>query len=257
MTKTSPSSALLIIGNEILSGRTQDANLRFLAKNLGEIGLPLREVRVVPDVHEVIVRTVDELRARFNHVFTTGGIGPTHDDITAECIAAAFGVPLELHPASAALLAAHYGQENFTPARQRMAMLPRGATPIANPVSVAPGFTIGNVHVMAGVPSIMQSMFMKLLPELPRGTPVQSRAWHAVDIYESLISDKLRKIQEDEPLIDIGSYPWRFKDGRKGVTLVAKGTDPAILDSVSEKLKTLISDTGAIPVEGEPEQGAA
>ena len=151
-------AALLLIGNEILSGRTRDDNIQYLATRLGELGIPLREIRVIPDIRETIVANVTDLRARFDEVFTTGGIGPTHDDITAPCVAEAFGVAWEFHPATYDMLKEQFGAD-FNPARQRMAKLPRGATPIPNPVSRAPGFSIGNVHVMAGVPRIMRAMF--------------------------------------------------------------------------------------------------
>ncbi len=181
---TNPTACLLVIGNEVLSGRTQDANIKFLATRLGEIGIPLREVRVIPDVPATIIGTVNEVRARFDHVFTTGGIGPTHDDITSECIAAAFGVPWEPHPEAWARMERHYKPGEFNAARQRMATMPRGATLIDNAISIAPGFTIGNVHVMAGVPRIMQSMFDALAPSLAGGPPIVSRAVHAIGLLE-------------------------------------------------------------------------
>ena len=247
-----PSSALIVIGNEILSGRTQDANIRFLALHLGEIGAPLKEVRIIPDVHETIIATVNEMKARYDQVFTTGGIGPTHDDITAACVAEAFGVPLELHVETANLLEEHYGTDQFTEARQRMAMLPRGAKPIVNTVSIAPGFSIGNVHVLAGVPRIMQSMFEAVRPELKHGAPVLSRTWYALDIYESAIAASLESVQKRYPDLDLGSYPFRREDGKRGVALVAKGTDVNELDAASELIRELIAATGETPVEGEP-----
>src|SRR6185312_2448359 len=172
MSDENPTACLLVIGNEVLSGRTQDANIRFLATGLGARGIPLREVRVIPDVPRTIIETVNEVRAKFDYVFTTGGIGPTHDDITSECIAAAFGVPWEPHPDAWKRMAAVYKDRpgEFNAARQRMATMPRGAVLINNEVSVAPGFTMGNVHVMAGVPRIMQMMFEWLAPSL-RGGP--------------------------------------------------------------------------------------
>ena len=176
MPDTNPTACLLVIGNEVLSGRTQDANIRFLATGLGEIGIPLREVRVIPDVPQTIIDTVNEVRAKFDYVFTTGGIGPTHDDITSECIAAAFGVPWEPHPDAWARMERSYKPGEFNAARQRMATMPRGATLIDNAISVAPGFQIGNVYVMAGVPRIMQSMFEWLAPQLQGGSADRSRA---------------------------------------------------------------------------------
>src|SRR6516165_12060779 len=152
-------ACLLVIGNEVLSGRTQDANIRFLAQGLGAIGIPLREVRVIPDVADTIVNTVNEVRAKFDHVFTTGGIGPTHDDITSGCVARAFGVPLIVHPEARRLLEGHYPPGGLNEARLRMAQVPEGASLLPNPISRAPGFQICNVYVLPGVPQIMQAIF--------------------------------------------------------------------------------------------------
>jgi molybdenum cofactor synthesis domain-containing protein len=251
MSRENPSACLLVIGNEVLSGRTRDANIHFLAGRLGELGLPLREVRVIPDVREVIVRSVNEVRARFDVVFTTGGIGPTHDDITAECIAEAFGVPWEPHPEAFAKMAARYAPGEFNAARQRMATMPRGASLIENPVSFAPGFSIGNVHVMAGVPRIMQAMFECLAPSLPRGRPVVSRAVHAVGLFEGAIAAGLSAIQATHPALDLGSYPYERPDHR-GVAIVAKGTDPAEAEAAIAEVTALMSRLGHAPVQGEP-----
>ena len=250
---TNPTACLLVIGNEVLSGRTQDANIAVIAKGLGGIGMPLREVRVIPDVAEVIIRTVNECRARFDHVFTTGGIGPTHDDITSECVAAAFGVPWEPQPEAWARMERHYaGQASeFNAARQRMATMPRGATLIDNGVSIAPGFTIGNVHVMAGVPRIMQAMLATLLPTLPGGTPVESRAVHAMGLLEGSIAAGLSAIQDLYPELDLGSYPF-YRAGGNGVSLVAKGTDPAQLEACIVAVTAMIVSHGKAPVPGEP-----
>lgn len=247
-----PTACLLVIGNEVLSGRTQDANIRFLATGLGEIGIPLREVRVIPDVPETIITTVNECRARFDHVFTTGGIGPTHDDITSECVAQAFGVPWEPHPEAWARMEAHYKSGGFNPARQRMATMPRGATLIDNAVSIAPGFTIGNVHVMAGVPRVMQAMWATLGPTLKGGTPVQSRAVHVIGLPEGVIAAGLEQVQHGYPEIDLGSYPFYRKSGN-GVSLVAKGTDEARLNACIENVAELIRSLGHDPIAGEPQ----
>ncbi|GBQ92971.1 competence/damage-inducible protein A [Asaia krungthepensis] len=246
-----PTACLLIIGNEILSGRTQDANIRFIATGLAQAGIALEEVRVIPDKARRIVETVATCRAQFDHVFTTGGIGPTHDDITAGCVAEAIGVPLEIHEESYRKLEEYLGKEKFNKARQRMAWLPRGAIPIANSVSIAPGFTIANVHVMAGVPSIMQSMFTALLPNLEGGAPLRSVAWHA-DLREGTLAEGLEQIQNDFPLLDLGSYPFERQDGRKGVSLVAKGYDEASVTDAGERIRTLIESLGETPVSGEP-----
>lgn len=245
-------ACLLVIGNEILSGRTQDANIRFIAQGLGAIGIALDEVRVIPDKRERIVNTVIECRARFDHVLTTGGIGPTHDDITSACIAEAVGVPLEIHRESFDLLEAHMGREKFNAARQRMAMLPRGATPIRNAVSVAPGFSIANIHVMAGIPRVMQAMFETLAPTLKGGAPLVSVAWHSTQLSEGNLAEGLEAIQARYPTLDLGSYPFERPDGRYGVTLVAKGYDAARVEAAGREVHALIESLGCTPVAGEP-----
>lgn len=251
-----PTACLLIIGNEVLSGRTRDANLQFIAAGLGEIGIPLREVRVIPDVRDVIVATVNEVREKFDHVFTTGGIGPTHDDITSECVAEAFGVPWEPHPVAWERLASHYAKQippgDFNPARQRMATMPRGAALIDNAVSIAPGFTIGNVHVMAGVPRIMQAMFATLAPTLAGGPPIISTAVHAKGTMEGAIAAGLAAIQARFPALDIGSYPYYRIDGG-GVALVAKGADPAQVEEAGRAMFALLVEAGADARMGEPD----
>ena len=246
-----PTACLLVIGNEVLSGRTADLNIQFLAKGLGAIGMPLREVRVIPDVPETIIAAVNACRAMFDHVFTTGGIGPTHDDITSECVAQAFGVPWEPHPEAWARLERHFKPGDFNTARQRMATMPRGATLIDNAVSIAPGFTIGNVHVMAGVPRIMQSMWATLGPTLQGGTPVQSRAVHAIGLAEGAIAEGLGRIQGGYADIDLGSYPF-YRSTGNGVALVAKGTDAEALERCIAEVSALIIDIGREPVPGEP-----
>ena len=246
-----PTACLLVIGNEVLSGRTQDLNIKFLATGLGAIGIPLREVRVIPDVAATIIATVNECRAKFDHVFTTGGIGPTHDDITSECIAAAFGVPWEPQPDAWARMEKHYKPGEFNAARQRMATMPRGATLIDNAISIAPGFSIGNVHVMAGVPRIMQSMWETLGPTLHGGTPVQSRAVHVVGLPEGAIAERLGQVQAEFPDLDLGSYPF-YRGTGNGVALVAKGTDLAELTACIDQVSAMIRAMGHEPVTGEP-----
>jgi molybdenum cofactor synthesis domain-containing protein len=246
-----PTACLLVIGNEVLSGRTQDLNIKFLATGLGAIGMPLREVRVIPDVPDTIIATVNEARAKFDHVFTTGGIGPTHDDITSECIAAAFGVPWEPHPEAWARLEARYAPGEFNAARQRMATMPRGATLIDNPVSTAPGFTIGNVHVMAGVPRVMQAMWACLAPTLAGGAPIVMAAVHAMGLAEGKIADGLSAIQNRYPAIDLGSYPY-YRASGNGVALVAKGTEQAAVDACITEVTAMIAALGAAPIQGEP-----
>jgi molybdenum cofactor synthesis domain-containing protein len=248
---SNPTACILVIGNEVLSGRTQDANIRFLAQRLGDMGIPVREVRIIPDVADTIIRTVAELRAAFDHVFTTGGIGPTHDDITSECIAAAFGVPWEKQPVVWARMEAHYPPGQFNAARQRMATMPRGAVLIDNGRSIAPGFSMGNVHVMAGVPAIMRAMFDMLAPTLQGGAPIVSRSVHAPDIREGDIAEGLTAIQAGHPDLDIGSYPY-FRDSGGGVAIVAKGTDAAAADAAIAAVTALFRQLGGAPVPGEP-----
>jgi molybdenum cofactor synthesis domain-containing protein len=247
-----PTACLLVIGNEVLSGRTQDANIRFLATGLGALGIPLREVRVIPDVPRTIIDTVNEVRAKFDYVFTTGGIGPTHDDITSECVAAAFGVPWEPHPDAWARMERSYPPGGFNAARQRMATMPRGSTLIDNAMSVAPGFQIGNVYVMAGVPRVMQSMFEWLAPRLKGGPKIEMRAVHAIGLPEGMIAEGLGAIQARYPQIDLGSYPF-YKPGGNGVALVAKGADVAAADAAIAEVTELIKGFGKVPVPGEPE----
>jgi molybdenum cofactor synthesis domain-containing protein len=246
-----PTAGLLVIGNEVLSGRTQDANIRFLATGLGNMGIPLREVRIIPDVVDVIVTSVNEMRARFTHLFTTGGIGPTHDDITSECIALAFGVAWEPHPEAMRIMEASYPQEEFNAARQRMATMPRGATLIENDATIAPGFSIGNVHVMAGVPRIMRAMFRTLEGRLQHGTPVISRSVHATGLREGRIAEELGGIQAQFPALDLGSYPFE-RAGVWGVTIVAKGVDATQAENAIAAVARLIGRQGLKPVPGEP-----
>ena len=250
---TNPTACLLVIGNEVLSGRTQDANIRFLATRLGEIGIPLREVRVIPDVRATIVATLNEVRQKFDHVFTTGGIGPTHDDITSECVAAAFGVPWEPQAEAWARLERHYKPGEFNTARQRMATMPRGASLIDNAISIAPGYTIGNVHVLAGVPRIMQSMFEALAPSLQGGPPVASLTVHADGVMEGRIAEGLEAIQSRWPELDIGSYPY-YRMGGGGVALVAKGQDETAVGEAAHAITMLLRAVGSQPIQGEPPQ---
>ncbi len=246
-----PTACLLVIGNEVLSGRTQDLNIKYLATRLGEIGIPLREVRVIPDVPETIIGTLNLVRAMFDHVFTTGGIGPTHDDITSECVSAAFGLPHEIHPEAYAKMAVGYAPGEFNAARQRMATMPRGATLIECAASRAPGFNIGNVHVMAGVPRIMQAQFEALAPTLAGGLPVISRAVHATGALEGRIADGLAAVQGRYPQLDLGSYPY-YREGGNGVAIVAKGTDAIAAEAAIREVTVLFGELGYTPKQGEP-----
>lgn len=248
MSKT-VTACILVIGNEILSGRTKDANLPFLAEGLNALGIQVREARVVPDIEGEIVDAVNAVRARYDYVFTTGGIGPTHDDITADCIARAFGVPIGYHPDAYALLERHYATTGaeFNDARKRMARTPEGASLIENPVSKAPGFRIGNVFVLAGVPMICQAMFESLRPELVGGDPVQSISI-GVFLGEGIMAAGLGEIQQRHPGVDIGSYPF-YRDKRYGTTIVSRGQDRAALESAAEEVRALMRREGGEPVE--------
>ena len=238
-----PTVSMLIIGNEILSGRTQDTNLKYLAETLLTKGIRMMEVRVVPDDESTIIASLNELRAKSTYTFTTGGIGPTHDDITAECIAKAFGVPLELNARARDILLGYYGSEDqLTEPRLKMAHIPVGADLILNPVSGAPGFHIGNVFVMAGVPKIMQAMVDDILPRLSTGAKILS---HSVscDLGESMMALQLTAIQNKYPDIEIGSYP-QYRAGALGVSLVARGTDQAHITGAVDDIKTMILSLG-------------
>lgn len=234
-----PTAAMLVIGDEILSGRTRDSNMHHLAGELTRVGIDLREVRVVSDTAADITAAVKALSDRYDHVFTSGGIGPTHDDITADCIAAAFGASIDVREDARALLAAHYARTGaeLNAARLRMARIPEGATLIDNPVSVAPGFKLGNVHVMAGVPSVFQAMVASVLPTLTGGAPLLSQTLR-IDRAEGDIAGPLGQIAGDFPEISIGSYPFQ-KDGVYGANIVMRGTDAALLDIAMTRLKEL------------------
>jgi molybdenum cofactor synthesis domain-containing protein len=255
MTDTRPTACLLVIGDEVLSGRTRDANIQFLGTRLNELGIPLREVRVIPDDRGVIVTTVNEVRRRFTYVFTTGGIGPTHDDITSECIAEAFGVPWVVHPEAHAEMAVDYARRDppveFNAARMRMATVPEGASLIRNAVSVAPGFRIGNVFVMAGVPKVMQAMFEAVAPTLEGGIPTVSRSVHAVGVFEGTIAAPLGAIQAASGGVSLGSYPY-YRAGGNGVAIVARGTDAGAVEAAITRVAAMLRESGAEPVLGEP-----
>jgi molybdenum cofactor synthesis domain-containing protein len=228
-------ACLLIIGNEILSGRTKDANLNFLAVELNKLGVRLRECRVIPDVEQTVVDTVNEVRRKFDYVFTTGGIGPTHDDITADCIAKAFGVGISEHPEAVARMTKHYGDPAlFTAARRRMARIPHGGILVDNPVSVAPGFQMENVFTFAGIPTIMQGMFHAMKHRLVGGEPVVSRTVRT-NLPEGIIAEPLGALQKRFDDLDIGSYPG-FRNGKVSVSLVLRGTDDARLAAASAEL---------------------
>lgn len=246
-------AGVLLIGDELLSGRTRDINLSYIAKFLGELGIQVREARVIPDIDNVIVATLNEMRARFDYVFTTGGIGPTHDDITADAVARAFGVAIDYHPEALRLLQERYDSTDteFTEARKRMARIPEGGTLIANAVSVAPGFRIGNVFVMAGVPMVMQSMMDAIAPTLQGGAKMLSRTVGAA-MGEGQIAEKLGELQARHPDISIGSYPY-YRGTVFGTNLVLRGTDSDLLDAAEAELMALIRSFGVEPVRVSPE----
>jgi molybdenum cofactor synthesis domain-containing protein len=232
-----PTAAMLVIGDEILSGRTRDANMYHLATQLTDQGIDLKEVRVVSDDPEAIMSATRALSAAYTHVFTSGGIGPTHDDITADCIAAVFGVSIGVRADARAILKAHYdtnGQE-LNEARLRMARIPDGAHLIDNPVSKAPGFTLLNVHVMAGVPSIFQAMLASILPSLTGGKPLLSVTYR-VDRGEGDIATPLGVLANAFPELSIGCYPFQ-KDGLFGANIVMRGTDESQLQNAMIALK--------------------
>lgn len=243
-------ACFLIIGNEILSGRTQDVNLRTLAHGLNQRGIPLKEVRILPDQKEIIVKTIIECRAAFDLVFTSGGIGPTHDDITIECVAEAFNLPLVKHEETFKALEECLPKGAFNEAQQRMAYFPQTATPIYNHISKAPGFSIGNLHVMAGVPEIFKAMVTWLMPNLPASSPLISKAWYSFDLLEGTLAAPLKELQENFSHCDIGSYPFQ-KNDRHGVTLIAKGYHPSEVEQAGEALAHLIKNLGFSPIEGE------
>ena len=220
-----PTAAMLVIGDEILSGRTRDANMYHLAGELAGAGIDLKEVRVVSDDRDAIIAAVRALSGGFDHVFTSGGIGPTHDDITADCVAAAFGAPIDVRADARALLEAHYQRTGLrlNAARLRMARIPDGAALIDNPVSIAPGFSIENVHVMAGVPAIFKAMVASVLPTLTGGAPLVSQTLR-VDRGEGDIAETLSDLASTYGDLSIGCYPFQI-DGRFGANVVIRGSD--------------------------------
>lgn len=235
---TNPTAAMLVIGDEILSGRTREANAYHLAGQLGQVGIDLREIRVVPDDHAVIVDAVRALSAAHTHVFTSGGIGPTHDDITADAVADAFGVGVEVRDDARAHLQAAVGHgRTLTDAHLRMARIPHGAELIANRISGAPGFRIGNVHVMAGVPAIFVAMLDAVLPRLESGRPVISDELR-FEVGEGRIAEPLRDLAAAMPELSIGSYP--FRDGAVfGTNIVVRGTDATLVREAMERLREI------------------
>ncbi|MFU0506587.1 competence/damage-inducible protein A [Pseudaminobacter sp. NGMCC 1.201702] len=234
-------AAMIVIGDEILSGRTKDRNIGHLADIMTAIGIDLKEVRVVPDEEDEIVAAINALRSRYTYVFTTGGIGPTHDDITADSVAKAFNVPCEYDPQALDMMRASYAARGleFTEARMRMARMPRGSDHIANPVSLAPGFRIGNVHVMAGVPSIFQAMLDNVVPTLKTGAKLLSVTVHC-PFGEGTIGGPLGEIQKRHPDTIIGSYP-QYRDGTFSTELVVRSRSVAALEAARSDVETMVA----------------
>lgn len=245
-----PTSGMVVIGDEILSGRTRDANMHHLAGKLTEAGAPLAEVRVVPDEHELIVEAVKALSERHAYVFTSGGIGPTHDDITADAVAAAFGASIDVRDDARAILLARYGDESLlTEARLRMARIPDGASLIENPVSGAPGFRIENVFVMAGVPSVFEAMVLSALPEIEGGPPVLSHSLR-LPVPEGDLAGPLKAVAEAHATVGFGSYPFYAPPGASGgrgsfgATVVARSADRAALSAAAAALREMAEALG-------------
>jgi len=237
-------AALLVIGDEILSGRTKDKNIGYIAEYLTNIGVDLREVRVVPDVEEEIVVAVNALRARHTYLFTTGGIGPTHDDITADCVAKAFGVAIDVDPRARALLLTRIAEKDLNEARLRMARVPAGAELILNKVSAAPGFRIGNVHVFAGVPAIMQAMLDEVAPTLKTGARMLSATVRA-DLREGDIGSELGAVAKAHPEVTIGSYPFFDEARGPNTNVVIRAREAERLAAAREAVEAMLEQVRA------------
>jgi molybdenum cofactor synthesis domain-containing protein len=236
----SVTAALLIIGDEILSGRTKDQNISYVAGYLSKIGIDLSEVRIVPDVAIEIIAAVNALRTRYDYLFTTGGIGPTHDDITADAIAAALGVGISEDPRAIRLLLELFRPEDLNEARRRMARIPHGAELIANKISKAPGFWIANVIVLAGVPAIMQIMLDEVAPKLARGVPITSETIPAGSLHEGAYAAELRDIAAARPGLLVGSYP-AYRDGRFHNEIVVRGKDAAKVAAAAVEISAMVA----------------
>lgn len=235
-------AAMIVIGNEILSGRTQDKNINYLALKLNDCGVALREVRIIPDIEAMIIDAVNMMRADYDYVFTCGGIGPTHDDITSESISRAMGLPWGLHEGAYQVLLDYYGKADFTKARQKMAMTPEGAALIPNAVSIAPGFNVGNVYVLAGVPSVFQSMVDHITADLKGGDVVHSRTVPS-PYPESRIAEPLGDIQARYDDVEIGSYP-HFRTGSWSVNIVLRSCDVLRLDQAEAEVREMVVQVG-------------
>ena len=242
--KSQPTAGFIVIGDEILSGRTADRNINWLAGNLHERGIRLAEVRVIGDEKGQIVSTVRDLSERYDLVFTSGGIGPTHDDMTTECVAEAFGVPVVLDPEADRRLVEHYEGTglDYNDARRKMAHVPEGSALIDNPTSAAPGFIIGNVHVLPGVPAILRAMVETMNDALPGGVKAH-RLSVQTSLGEGVVAEGLGAIQSSHPGISIGSYPW-FKPGAFGTALVVSGLERELVEKVAREVLDLVESLG-------------
>ena len=232
-------AGMLVIGDEILSGRTKDKNIGYVAEFLTSLGVDLREVRVVPDMEREIVDALNALRHRYDYVFTTGGIGPTHDDITADCVAKAFGVPIDYDPRAVALLKARFPDGQLNEARMRMTRIPQGADLVINAISAAPGFHIGNVFVMAGVPSIMQAMMDVIGPQLKTGVRMLSETVRA-DAREGDVGTPLGEIAKAHPDVSIGSYPYFDEQRGPNTNIVVRSRDPNKLAAAKAAVEQML-----------------
>jgi molybdenum cofactor synthesis domain-containing protein len=232
-------AALMVIGDEILSGRTKDKNIGYIAEYLTNIGVDLREVRVVPDIEDEIVAALNTLRRKFTYVFTTGGIGPTHDDITADCVAKAFGVALPYHPEAVEILKKRFNGVDLNEARMRMTRIPEGGALIYNKVSGAPGFRIGNVHVMAGIPSVMQAMMDEIAPTLKTGAKMLSQSIRA-DAREGDVGTALGEVAKAFPQAVIGSYPFFDENRGPNTNIVVRSRDPETLAAAVKAVEEML-----------------
>ena len=237
---TKVNAAILIIGNEILSGRTQDTNTSTLASWLNTIGVKVGEVRVIPDVEKTIIDVLNLLRSEYNYIFTTGGIGPTHDDITAQSVSKAFGIKYEIHKEAYKILEAYYKPGEFNEGRQKMVWMPENANLILNPTSGAPGFSVDNVFCLPGVPSIMKSMLGGLKNKIVGGEPILS---HTISLktIESEIAKSLTKVQDNNKDVEIGSYPF-FHAGKLGVSIVIRSEDQSKIDECSSQVLKFVNE---------------
>ena len=242
-------AGIIIIGNEILSGRTKDLNTSVLSKWLNSIGIKVAEVRTIPDIEEIIINTVNELKQKFDYVFTSGGIGPTHDDITSESVSKAFSLKYEIHKEAYKILEKYYGANEFNEGRQRMSWMPSNSSLILNPASGAPGFYVENVFCLPGVPSILESMLPNLTNKLVGGEPILSKTISLITL-ESEIAKPLKQVQEKNQDVDIGSYPF-FRKGKICISIVIRSKDQSKIDNCSSQILDFVKEKNIEIVERE------